>query len=120
METRLLDVAKNLGRTLGGNFYSDPDIVEEFQKVKDQNTFFNTLITGMFKLYRNSLNGSGKKDLIPIKEETVSYLLEKIDGEKQFHIFKDIVIAFMLTAALEKSSRYNEPKIINKSINAIG
>lgn len=107
MENRLLDVAKGLGRTLGINFYDDIAMIEEFEKVKDQKAFFNILIKGMFRLYKISASNN-KKEIIPIKEETMSFLLEKIDGEKQFEVFKDIVLAFMLTAAIEKNTRKPE------------
>lgn len=119
MEPRLIDVAKNLGKSLGVNFHNDPDIIDEFEKVKDQKTFFSILLGGMFKLYRISVSSSNKKEIIPIREETMSYLLEKIDGEKQFEIFKDIVLAFMLTAAIEKNSRKAEITRSNTTITAI-
>lgn len=110
MEPRLLDVAKGLGRALGTNFHSDMEIIDEFEKVKDQKSFFSILIGGMFKLYRVSVNNVNKKEIIPIKEEIMSFLLEKIDNEKQFEIFKDIVLAFMLTAAIEKNTRKMESR----------
>jgi len=119
MEPRLMDVAKNLGKCLGVNFYNDPEIIDEFEKVKDQKGFFNILITGMFKLCRSSISSVGRRDIIPIKEETMSFLLEKIEGEKQFEVFRDIVLAFMLTAAIEKNVRKQDNIRPNNNIAAI-
>lgn len=119
MENKLLDVAKGLGRTLGVNFHDDAAIIDEFEKVKDQKTFFNILIRGMFKLYRISINNTSRKEIISIREETMSYLLEKIDGEKQFEVFKDIVLAFMLTAAIEKNTKKSELRSGTTTVTAI-
>jgi len=119
MENKLLDVAKGLGRTLGVNFHDDIAIIEEFEKVKDQKAFFHTLIRGMFRLYKISLNNTNKKEIIPIKEEIMIFLLEKIDGEKQFEIFKDIVLAFMLTAAIEKNTKKLETRATSTTVSAI-
>jgi len=119
MENKLLDVARGLGRTLGINFHDDLSIIEEFEKVKDQKIFFNTLIRSMFKLYKISINNTTKKEIIPIREEIMSFLLEKIEGEKQFEIFKDIVLAFMLTSALEKNTRRPEMRNGSGTVTAI-